>query len=151
MLKSKRFPHTCPLADNDSCWTTTFNDRVLINVTACYESTVLFAAREGWINTIAPFCMKETCLGLSNSSYCTKLNNSSRMNGKSWVWRFRCCRARQTILKDSMFCNGKLQPGSILEIMWKISSCTPSAMIPRLIYGRQTSEVYNRIQFMKML
>ena len=48
-----------------------------------------------------------------------------------------------------MFSGCRPQPGNILEIMWKIASRTPSSMIPRLIYGRATSEVYNRIMFFR--
>ena len=88
-----QFPRTCPLADYDSCWVTTFNDRTLINLTACYESTVLFAAREGWISSSAPSCMKESCQGRTNSSYRTKRNDSNKKRAKSCVWRFRCCGA----------------------------------------------------------
>ena len=40
------FPCLCPYADYDTVWTSNFNDRTLINVTSCYESSVLFAARE---------------------------------------------------------------------------------------------------------
>ena len=39
--------HDCSMADYESEWSSTFNDRILINVTACFGSTVLFAAREG--------------------------------------------------------------------------------------------------------
>ena len=42
-----RLPRSCRYADYDSRWSPDFNDRNLIYVTACYESTVLFAAREG--------------------------------------------------------------------------------------------------------
>ena len=42
------FPRSCTSADYDTRWTSTFNDRTLINVTACFESSVLFAAREAW-------------------------------------------------------------------------------------------------------
>ena len=57
------FQRSCPFADYDSCWCPTFNDRMLINVTACYESTILFAAREGWINSVAPVCTRASCYG----------------------------------------------------------------------------------------
>ena len=39
--------HDCSMADYESEWSSTFNDRILINVTACFGSTILFAAREG--------------------------------------------------------------------------------------------------------
>ena len=143
------FPRSCPLADYDSCWSPTFNDRTLINVTACYESSILFAAREGWINSSAPKCTKLACQTRNPSSRCTKRIDKSRPNRKGWCWRFYCCDRRQSILHNSMFYQGKLQPGNLIEIMWKIASRTPSTMIPRLIYGRATSEVYKRIQFLR--
>ena len=42
------FPCICPYADYDTFWTSNFNDRTLINVTACYQSSVLFGARGGF-------------------------------------------------------------------------------------------------------
>ena len=42
-----KFPKTCSRADYDSRWCPTFHNRSLINVSACFESSVLFAAREG--------------------------------------------------------------------------------------------------------
>ena len=45
-----------------------------------------------------------------------------------------------------MFSNSRLTPGQLLEIMWKISSRTPSSLIPQLIFGRPKSEVYARIK-----
>ena len=50
------FPQTCLLANYDIRWCPTFTDRMLINVMACFESTILFAARERWINSSAPVC-----------------------------------------------------------------------------------------------
>ena len=52
------FPQTCLFANYDIYWCPTFTDRMLINVTACFESTILFAAREGWINSSAPVCTR---------------------------------------------------------------------------------------------
>ena len=138
------FPRDCRYADYDSSWTPRFCDRTLIRVTACYESSVLFAAREGWVISVAPFCNKPGCRNKVRSSYCSK---RSDVNG--WSWRFRCCRKRRSILFNSMFYQGKLQPGNILEIIWKMSSRTPVTMIPRLIYGRPASEIYPRVQFLR--
>ena len=38
-------------------------DRELINGTACLESTIVFAARKGWIITKSPKCQKVKCCG----------------------------------------------------------------------------------------
>ena len=120
------------------------NIRTLINVTACVGSTIIFAAREGWINSSAPICNKQACQGRNTSSYCYK-----RTDKNAFYWRFRCCRRRQSLLHGSMFFNGNLPPENILLIIWKISSRTPTTMIPRLIYGRPTSAVYERIKFVR--
>ena len=66
------FPRNCQNADYYSCWTPKFNDRTLIFVTACYESSVLFAAREGWVNSVSPMCTSPKCQGKVRSSYCAK-------------------------------------------------------------------------------
>ena len=42
-----KFPRDNSLAGYDTQWTTTFNDRTLITVTQCWESSILFAARQG--------------------------------------------------------------------------------------------------------
>ena len=55
-----QFPRENPLADYDSTWTKNFTDRTLITVTQCWESTVLFSARQGWINSKStPFPLRE--------------------------------------------------------------------------------------------
>lgn len=41
------FPRTCPGADYDTCWNDCFHDRNIFAITSCYESAVMFAAREG--------------------------------------------------------------------------------------------------------
>ena len=40
-------------------------------------------------------------------------------------------------------------PGQLLEILWKISCRTPSALISHVIFGKVKSEVYNRIRFFR--
>ena len=145
VLGDLKFPRSCSYADYDSCWSTTFCDRNLINVTACWESTVMFSAREGWVNCHSPCCTKPSCSNKRNrSSYCSK-----RSDANGWAWRFRCCGRRQSILLNSIFYQGKLQPGILLEILWKISSRTPATMISRLVHGRLSSEVFARIQFFR--
>ena len=138
------FPCTCPSADYETRWTPKLNDRQLILITECYESTIIFAAREGWVNSQAPKCLRNECEGHNRTSYCFK-----RKGREGWYWRFRCCRRIQSLLHGSMFLRARLQPRNILEIMWKMSSRTPSTMIPKLIYGRRTSEVYSRISFLR--
>ena len=97
--------------------------------------------REGWLNSVAPHCTKIACQTKNCRSYCSK-----RSDTLGWCWRFRCCRRRQSILLNSMFYQGNLQPGNILEILWKVSSRTPVTIIPLLIYVRLTSGVYNHIE-----
>ena len=58
-----------PGADYVSSWSSRFNDRTLINVTACVESVIIFAAKQGWVSPVAPQCSREICKGKNNSSY----------------------------------------------------------------------------------
>ena len=128
------FPCNNPRADYEGRWTPTFNDRSLIHLTECWESSVMFSAREGWINTSAPRCLREQCVERNNSSYCVK-----RSGRTGWYWRFRCCKRYESLLRGSIICNGSLHSGNLLEIQWKIASRTPSSMISSLVHGRQTS------------
>ena len=139
-----KFPRLNQSADYDSTWSSNFNDRTLINVTQCWESSIIFAARNGWVDSTAPICNKEECSTKNTSSYCTQRGKSGK-----WVWRFRCCKRRLTILANSIFSQSRLTPGQLLEILWKISSRTPSSMIPLLIFGKPKSEVYVRIRFFR--
>ena len=66
------FPQNCQHADYYSCWTPKFNDRTLIFVTAYYESSVLFAAREGWVNSVSRMRTSPKCQDKVRSSYCAK-------------------------------------------------------------------------------
>ena len=45
-----KFPRNCPGADYDSSWNDTSCD-INFRVCLCWESAVIFAAREGWIST----------------------------------------------------------------------------------------------------
>ena len=56
-----KFPRKNPLADYDSTWDNNLTERKFITVTQCQESSVLFCAREGWINSKAPLCHKPEC------------------------------------------------------------------------------------------
>ena len=42
-----KFPKNCPGADYDCSWNDTFCDSNIFAVCLCWESAVLFAAREG--------------------------------------------------------------------------------------------------------
>ena len=66
-----KLPGVNPLADYDTKWDAKFNDRKLITATQCQESSVLFAAREGWVTSTAPSCNKSECSQKNNLSYCT--------------------------------------------------------------------------------
>ena len=47
IFKDLSFPRSCPGADYDSTWNSCFCDRDIFRVTSCYESAVLYSAREG--------------------------------------------------------------------------------------------------------
>ena len=48
-----------------------------------------------------------------------------------------------------MFSESNLEPGQLLEIMWKMSCRTPSSLIPLVIFGKAKSEVYARIKYFR--
>ena len=143
-LHDLHFETTYHGADYTSKCSPKMTDRILHNLTACVESTILFAAREGWISSIAPKCTKDKCYQKDTSSVLAIRKKRSRDGStkKSYVWRFRCCHRRSTILKNSMFFNSSYGPAIILEILWKMCSRTPVSMIPRLILGKESSEIY---------
>lgn len=149
LFKDISFPRTCPGADYDTSWSGCFHDRTIYAITSCYESAVLFAAREGWIRADAPVCNRSACI-LKESDMCKRKSYIyKRRDICGWVWRFPCCRRRQSILLDSMFYKGKMGPGKLLEILWKLACRTPVSLISVLVFGRQTSEIYARIRFFR--
>ena len=66
-----KFPRKNPSADYDSKWDKLFTDRKLISVTHCYESSILFSAREGWVNSKALLCSKAQCTGKNRTRNCS--------------------------------------------------------------------------------
>ena len=52
------FDVTCDTADYDSSWTSSLTDDKLFKVCLAFESTILFAAREGWVSSKSPICSK---------------------------------------------------------------------------------------------
>ena len=74
-----KFPRVDPAADYDSNWSSTFNDRTLINITRCWESSIIFAARNGKVDSKAPICNRPECLNKNCSSYCSQ-------RGKNGKW-----------------------------------------------------------------
>ena len=62
IFKDISFPRTCPGADYDTTWNGCFHDHNIFAITSCYESAVLFAAREGWIRADAPVCQRSSCI-----------------------------------------------------------------------------------------
>ena len=133
------------LADYHSSWSSKFNDRTLINVTACTESVIIFASREGWISSTAPTCQRAECRGKNNTCHQRSKNNQRRY----WYWRFRCCGRLQSLLSKTIFWNTSYGAGVVLEIMWKMSSRTPVSMIPKLIFGCEKSEIFKWIFFFR--
>ena len=131
-----RFPRTQQNADYDSRWKSTMTASDLYRIIATWESSVLFAAREGWIPSVAPECSRDKCKGKKCTSYIYQRASST------WVWRFPCCKIRTTILKDTMFYKSHYGPSKIIEIMWMFSMRTPLTTMSYCIFGRETSEIY---------
>ena len=73
-----QFPRENPLADYDSTWTKHFTDRTLIKDTQCWESTVLFSAREGWINSKSLLCKNLKCTHKNRTSYCSQRSDTKK-------------------------------------------------------------------------
>ena len=48
-----------------------------------------------------------------------------------------------------MFNNGKMGPGKLIEMLWKLACRTPVSLISVLVFGRQTSEIYARIRIFR--
>ena len=107
-----QFPKNCPGADYDFSWNHTFCDINLFRVCLCWESAVLFAAREGWVNSVAPQCQK--CIGKKDNRTGYIFQRKGR---RGWSWRMPCCKAMVAILKNSMFYHSNLSPGELLQIM----------------------------------
>ena len=74
-----RFPKTVPGADYDTHWSSTSTARDLYMITASWESAVLFAAREGWVHSIAPLCGRPQCNDRNKQSYLYKRKH------RNWV------------------------------------------------------------------
>ena len=107
-----KFTKDCPGADYASSWNDTLCDNNIFRVCLCWESAVLFAAREGWVTSVAPQCQK--CIGKKDkrTGY-----TYSRPGRRGWTWRFPCCTGMVSLLKDSMFYQCNLTPGELLHIM----------------------------------
>ena len=138
-----RFPKTVPGADYDSRWSSSSTARDFYMITASWESAVLFAAREGWVHSIAPVCSRAKCHDRKKRAYLYKRKHCN------WVWRFSCCATMVTILKDSMFYNNTYSPGKLLELMWMTSMRVPVTTISRSIFGCLSSEVYAWSRFFR--
>ena len=143
------FPRNCPGADYDSSWNSCFRDRDIYAVSCCYESSVLFAAREGWVVAEAPVCRRHACMVKFTLDTKRKSYGAKRSDKTGWSWRYPCCKRRHTLLLDSMFYKSKLTPGQLLEVLWKLACRTPVSLISVLVLGRQTSEMYARIAFFR--
>ena len=81
IFKDISFPRSCPGADYDMTWNDSFHDRNIFAVMSCYESAVLFAAREGWVVAEAPVCERPGCIAkrkdnCKRKSYIFKRNDS---------------------------------------------------------------------------
>ena len=48
-----------------------------------------------------------------------------------------------------MFFNSTYGGGSILEVLWKLSSRTPVAIIAKVVFGRGKSEIYKWVDFFR--
>ena len=143
------FPRTCPGADYDTSWNDCFHDRTIFAITSCYESAVLFAAREGWIIATAPVCQRTACIEKHKAICKRKSYIYKRRDIRGWVWRYPCCKGRHSILLHSMFYKGKMGPGKLIEILWKVACRTPISLISVLVFGRETSEIYARVRFFR--
>ena len=126
-------------------------DRQLITVTTTLESSIIFAARMGWIPSTAPKCSLALCSLKNTTSYLRKKTKRKRGQNRLYYyyWNYRCCNRLRSVLHNTMFFNSTYGPPLILEILWKLSSRTPVSMIPRLIFGSNKSEYYSWVVFFR--
>ena len=96
----------CALGSN-----ATFITEMFYSVLSTPESTLIFCARQGWIDVTAPKCTKAACAQRNTSSYFI------RKRVGAWAWRFRCCRVTASVFRSSMFFNSSYGPGKILQLM----------------------------------
>ena len=76
-----RFPKLCSAANYEAIWRSDITESEIYGFTACWESAVMFAAREGWVRSKSPKCSKPECSKMNNSSYLKKRSDGS------WCWR----------------------------------------------------------------
>ena len=55
------FDVTCDSANYDRSWTSSLTDDNFFLICLAFESFILFAAWEGWVNPKAPLCCKPGC------------------------------------------------------------------------------------------
>ena len=67
-----RFTKSDPGADYNSHWTATMTATKLYKIIASWESAVIFAAREGWVQSTAPHCSRDMCQSKNCTSYLYK-------------------------------------------------------------------------------
>ena len=67
-----RFPMSVAGADYHGTWSSTSTASDLYKIIASWESAVLFAAREGWVKSIAPMCTETICQSKNTTSYLYK-------------------------------------------------------------------------------
>lgn len=70
------FPARCSGANYYGRWSANMKSTDFYRVVMCKESAYLFCAREGWINAVAPVCIKVGCSGRNNrTSYCVEIKS----------------------------------------------------------------------------
>lgn len=82
-------------------------DRQLITATSSLESTIVFAAKMGWIRSKAPNCSRELWSEKNNTSSLRKKGKRKRDQIRlyNYFWRFRCCGRLHSVLRNTMFFN----------------------------------------------
>ena len=150
-FRDLQFPMHQLSSHDASVYSTTMTDRQFFNATNTLESSIVFAAKMGWVPAIAPVCQNSSCTGKDKSSYLRKKVKRKRQQTSRnfWCWHFRCCGRIRSILHNTMFSNSTYGPSIILEVLWKLSSRTPVSMIPRLIFGHTKSEYHRWIEFFR--
>ena len=68
-LDDLKFPSVDLKMNLPASWSQQMTDRVLINATNSYESSIIFAAKVGWIPSKAPYCQQLICKEKDTSSY----------------------------------------------------------------------------------
>ena len=130
-----QFPAVVSGANYDGEWNPTMTAAELYSILLTDESAILFCARNGWIESRAPICVKESCTSKANTT-----GYLYKRKGGVWTWRLRCCKSTKSLFSESMFFQSHYGPAKVLELMFYMASRVPLTTSSFMIFGRLSRE-----------